>query len=86
MHEKSNFLQAICKVIGLLAFLIYFILYTVGTSSIWLVIRITVIAIGLTAFAIECGAEIASNKKFGLTIFYMSLCAMNFIANAIRLI
>lgn len=86
MYEKLNSLRLACKIVGIVALLIYIMLCFGGSNSSFLVIRVITAVIALIAYSIQCGAEIISDEKLGSTIFLMANCLFNIIFSAIMLI
>ena len=84
MNEKLNNLRSGCNIAGIVALLIYIVLTIAG--NVFLVVRVITATIALTAYAVKCGAEIASDEKFGNSIFLMCICVFDIILSAAQMI
>lgn len=70
MNEKLKTLQNICGWAGFVSLFTYMVLTIVGSSNVFNVVSIITAAIGLIAFAIKCGVEVASEENSGMSIFF----------------
>lgn len=86
MYKQINILRLICNIAGIIALLIYTMLCFGGSNSGFLVSRVIIAVIALTAYSIKCGAEAISNKKLGNTIFLMAICLLDVIISAMLLV
>lgn len=86
MNEKVNTLRNSCNIAGIVALLIYIVLSIAGSGSVFLVVRVITATIALTAYAIKCGAEVASDEAFGNSIFLMVFCILDIVWSAAQLI
>ena len=86
MNEKLKTLRNICGWVGLVSLFIYMFLTIVGSGDVFKVVSIITAAIGLIAFAIKCGTEVASEENCGMSIFLMSICFIDIVLNGIQII
>ena len=86
MNEKLKTLQNICGWAGFVSLFTYMVLTIVGSSNVFNVVSIITAAIGLIAFAIKCGVEVASEENSGMSIFLMSICFIDIVLNGIQII
>ena len=86
MDERLKTLRNICSWAGIVSLFIYMVLTILGNGDVLKVVSIIVAAIGLIAFAIKCGVEVASEENFGGSIFLMSICLIDIVLNGIQII
>lgn len=82
MDEKLNTLRKICNTAGYVALLIYIMLCSGGMNSGFLMMRVIISAIAVTAFSIRCGAEAMSDEKIENTFCIIVVCLFNLLINA----
>jgi len=85
MSEKLRTLRYNCEIISIVAIVICLVL-TVAGGNIFPEVQVIAATIALTACAIKFGVEIASNEKFGSSIFGIFTCFCYIVASVISIL